>query len=157
MSALQTWQEAMHHLADGWRHIKERAETALTRFRPESGSNDEALWRLGARWSLMASDLTESANVIEIRLEAPGMSRDDFSIEVHGNEVLISGIKRWQNHDDKTRFHHVECAYGSFERRFTLSSEVDPHETRARYRDGVLTLTLAKKSPQQRRRISVVT
>lgn len=160
MSALQKWHDAVQQFAEGWHHLKDRAETAITHFRPNptapQNRDDEALWRLSSRWALMPSDVSETANAFDIRLEVPGMNRDDFNVEVHGNEVLVRGNKQWQSSDSKTHFHRVECAYGSFERHFILSAEVDANETRARYRDGVLTLTLPKKSPQQVRRVAIV-
>jgi HSP20 family protein len=161
MSALQKWQEALHQVAEGWRQLKDRAEFAMTRFRPDQhaprNAHDETMWRHGLRWTLMASDISESDNAYELRLEAPGMNRDDFSIDVRGAELTVRGVKRWQNREQKTHYHRLECAYGSFERQFVLPSEIDAQEVRARYRDGILQLHLPKATPNQTRKIAVST
>ncbi len=159
MTALQKWQDALHHVAEGWRQLKERTESAMTRFRPDQQApqnrDDDTLWRQSMRWSLMASDIAETDKAFDIRLEAPGMNREDFTIDVQGNEVRISGVKRWQSRESKTHFHRIECAYGSFERQFTLPSAIEQQEVRAHYRDGVLTLHLPKKSTHQGRKIAI--
>jgi HSP20 family protein len=51
----------------------------------------------------------------------------------------------------------MECAYGSFERALALPVEVDGHAADARYRRGILTVTLPKLRPAMARRIPVNT
>ncbi|MDH5572313.1 MAG: Hsp20/alpha crystallin family protein [Gammaproteobacteria bacterium] len=156
----QGMRQAWQHLTEGWQQLRDRAGHALTRFNPlpgkhsGHGSGDDLSYR-GSRWGLLASDVDESGDSISVRLEAPGMEKDDFDLAVVNNHLLVRGEKHSQREQHKGHYHILECAYGSFERAIPLPAEVDENAARAKYKRGVLTVTLPKKKTAQRTRIEV--
>ncbi len=151
---------AWDNLAEGWRQLRERAGTALTRFNPlqrrsDIESSEEHFMRQASHWSVLAADLRETATDIRVRLEVPGLEADQFDIQVFENTLRIRGEKHLQRESRDGRFHLLECAYGAFERRIPLPVEVDDSAATARYRRGVLEITLPKTHSAQSHRIDV--
>ena len=111
---------ALASLSEGWRELRARADGALTQFRPkvpkegELGSS-EALPLL-SNWAFMAADVVESKNEVVVRVEAPGMSRSDFKLEMLGNVLSVRGEKGVDRESEFDGRHVIQCAYGSFRR-----------------------------------------
>ena len=89
-------------------------------------------------------DISETDNGFEVRAELPGVAKDDLSVSVKDNFLTLSGEKRQENSEDTQNFRRVERRYGSFQRRFTLPSDVVADDIKADYTDGVLTLSIPK-------------
>lgn len=152
----RTWES----LSEGWHNLRERAEHALTRFRPSDNQGQLDTWegqvvRHSADWGLLATEVQEDAHNLIVRVEVPGMEADDFDIDVIENYLVVRGDKRVQKERREGRFHVMECAYGSFERAIPLPVEVDGNAADARYRHGVLTVTLPKHERAKSRRIPI--
>ncbi len=145
-------------LAEGWRQLVERAGGALTRFVPHH-EGEEALPAPLAHhapvWGLLAAEVREDDENIVVRLEVPGMDERDFDIQVVGDGLLITGEKRYQREEKMGSYHIMERAYGRFQRLIPLPHPVREEEAKARYRKGVLEITLPRLQPQGRRRIKV--
>ena len=164
MSSLQQLRRGLHrtwdHLAEGWQHLRDRATHALTHFSPTRQPGevetvaDQAMLE-GARWGLLAADVEEKADSVVVRLEAPGMEADDFDISVEDNYLVVRGEKRARREQSQGRYYILECAYGSFERALQLPTRVEESGARAKYKRGVLTITLPKHAHAQRRRINI--
>ena len=155
-------ERAMDSVAEGWRQLLDRASDALTRFTPvsrggELETSEDQVTRHGARWGLLAAQVRESTDEILVRLEAPGMEPDQFDIGVEDDYLVVRGEKRVQHERQEGRYHLMECAYGAFERAIPLPVPVDEQAARARYRHGVLQITLPKAATHRSRRIDVRT
>jgi HSP20 family protein len=159
--------QAWESLAEGWRELSARASGALTRFRPalapgpasQSGApaaRDEGLLPFGG-WAFLASDVFDDDDKVIVRIEAPGMRREDFNIELHGGTLTVWGQKRSDREVSRGRYSIVQCAYGSFRRDVALPVPVKADKTRASYRDGVLRIELPKADGARARRIAVKT
>ena len=151
---------AVDTLARGWHQLREHAGQALTRFRPASGegpvlSVEDSLARNAARWGVLASEVRETDDAVVVGLEIPGMEADDFNIDVVDDHLVVRGEKRVDREETRGRFYVMERAYGHFERTVPLPAPVDPQGARARYRKGVLTVTLPKNPRAMGRRIPV--
>ena len=137
----------------------ERAGGALTRFVPHHEEGEEALPAPLAHhapvWGLLAAEVREDDENIVVRLEVPGMDERDFDIQVVGDGLLITGEKRYQREEKRGSYHIMERAYGRFQRLIPLPHPVREEEAKARYRKGVLEITLPRLQPQGRRRIEV--
>jgi HSP20 family protein len=152
----RTWD----NLTEGWHGLRERAEHALTRFRPLGRQGDVDTWedqviRHSADWGLLATEVQEDEHQVIVRVEVPGMEADKFDIDVVDNYLVVRGEKRVRQEQRQGRYHVMECAYGSFERALPLPVEVDGHKAQARYRRGVLTVTLPKHERARARRIEI--
>jgi HSP20 family protein len=60
--------------------------------------------------------------------------------------LCVSGERRQEQEETGKRFHRIERAYGRFERRLALPSEVDPNKVTAEFKDGVLKVRLPKSA-----------
>ncbi|HEB55249.1 MAG TPA: Hsp20/alpha crystallin family protein [Gammaproteobacteria bacterium] len=147
-------------LAEGWKQLRERASHAMTHFTPLARKDDIETWndrimRLGSRWGVLASDVEENNDSIIVHLEAPGMEAEDFDISVVDNYLLVRGVKQSKREHKEGSYHVLECAYGRFERAIPLPVEVEESKARARYKRGVLTVTLPKSARGRRRYIEI--
>lgn len=152
----RTWE----NLTEGWHKLRESAEHAMTRFLPLSKRQDLETWedqviRHSADWGLLAAEVQEDEDRVVVRLEVPGMDRDDFDIDVVDDYLVVRGEKRVEKDRHQGRFHVMECAYGSFERAVALPAAVDGNAAEARYKRGVLSISLPKHERARRRRIPV--
>lgn len=152
---------AWESISEGWSELYNRASHAVTRFHPtRSGDVETAaqqVERQSLRWGLLAADVRESEQNIEVRLEAPGMEPEHFDIAVLDNRVLvIQGEKRVEREETQGHVHMIESAYGRFERSIPLPAEVDDTHAKAKYKKGVLRVTLPKRgNGGAKRRISI--
>ncbi len=137
------------NLAEGWRHLIDRAGQALTYFAPKQRTDwegpHELVTRQGARWGVIAAELREEDEQLVAKLEIPGMAVDAFEVDVLENYLIVRGEKKVARDETQGRFHLMECAYGRFERAIEIPVAVDGSRTSARYRHGVLTVTLPKQ------------
>jgi HSP20 family protein len=152
--------EFWDHLADGWHHLIDRASHAITHFHPYKTdsnveSSDDRLMLSGARWGLLAAEVSETTDKITVRLEVPGMTKENFDIEVEDRRLFIRGEKRVEHSEKKGHYHLRECAYGHFERVIPLPASVDTQGTNASYLNGVLVLNLPKLNINKSRKIEV--
>ena len=153
--------QAWESLSEGWRELSARASGALTRFRPALAP-DTSSTRYGeplpfGGWAFMAADVFDDDDKVIVRIEAPGMRREDFNVELRGDVLTVWGEKQFDREASRGRYSVVQCAYGSFRRDVALPVSVKPDKTKASYRDGVLRIELPKADAARARRIAVNT
>ena len=102
-------------------------------------------------------DISETDDVFKVRAELPGVAKDDLHISVKDNLLTLSGEKRQENVDDTQNYRRVERRYGSFQRRFTLPSEVETDDIKAEFSDGVLILSIPKPETVKPTEIPITT
>lgn len=100
-------------------------------------------------------DITEQADRFVLTADLPGMSEKDIDVNVHDGMLTLSGEREKSSEKHDKASWHRERWSGRFVRRFTLGSSVDAGKIEAKYKDGVLTLTLPKKREKQPRQIPV--
>lgn len=101
-------------------------------------------------------DVKEAAEAYTVQAEIPGVDKSDIHVSVDRNLVTLRAeIKQFDKKSDNERLLHEERYYGSVSRSFQLGSEIDEAKVKARYEQGVLTLTLPKKETAGSRRINV--
>ena len=148
--------EFVDTLGEGWDWLRDRGAAALTRFRHARPQEAEAIpSRPGDSWGLLAADVAETDDDVIVRVEAPGLEEKDFSVSVVGEELVVRGEKRLEREDQHAHYHLFESAFGAFERRFWLPCKVDVDRSKARYRNGVLTIRLPRAEKDKRRRVRV--
>ncbi|MFP4062732.1 MAG: Hsp20/alpha crystallin family protein [Halochromatium sp.] len=157
-----TWGRFVQGWSQGWNELSHRAAGAMTRFWPKSsgtGARDKheqeqhALRSSG--WGVLAAEVLDEEDRIRVRLEAPGMKKEDFNLTVLDNCLLIHGEKHVEDERSEGRYRVMERAYGAFERSIPLPAMVDIDRAQARYERGVLRVELPKTAPEQRRRVAV--
>jgi HSP20 family protein len=104
---------------------------------------------------MVGSDVFEDDRRIVVRLEAPGLAKEDFDIRVVGDTLIVRGEKRFERESDDGQWRVLECAYGRFSRSVPLPAPVDGDAARAAYRHGVLRVELPKRNAGHRRHLSI--
>jgi HSP20 family protein len=106
---------------------------------------------------LPAVNISEDANSFKIELVAPGISKEDFKINLEKDVLSISTEKKSENKEEAKHYSRKEFSYHSFKRSFTLPENVDKESISAQYVDGILHLTIAKvkKTEQAVKTISI--
>jgi len=96
----------------------------------------------------------ENGDTFEIRVEVPGIEKDDLNVKIQGNYLEISG-SRTNIAPDGYKIHRSERGENSFSRSFTLPSDVDSEKAEANLRDGILYLMLPKSEAAKPKQISI--
>jgi HSP20 family protein len=91
-----------------------------------------------------AAELRDLPESIELKLDLPGLEAKDLDIQVTSKSVSISGDRRSQTETQENGVTRSEFRYGQFRRVVPLPARVVNDQTKAEYKDGVLTLTLPK-------------
>lgn len=101
-------------------------------------------------------DVAEQNGSYVVRAEIPGVGKDDIQVSIEGNQVTIGAeVKRESETGEGQRVLHSERYFGSVHRSFTLPVEIDEATSAAKYENGVLELTLAKKAAQAGRKLTI--
>jgi len=101
-------------------------------------------------------DVKENDSAYTVHAEVPGVAKEDIQVAIDGNVVSLRAEvsqKDEQTKDDKLL--RSERFYGAVERSFQLPLEIDSAQAKARYDNGVLTLTLPKKQGVQTQRLTI--
>lgn len=101
-----------------------------------------------------ALDVYENKDGFIVRVELPGMKKDDIQLSLHENCLTVSGERRYdeKNGAEPSR---AERFFGRFQRTFTLPKAVQSDKVQAQYRDGILTVTLPKTEESKPKQIEV--
>lgn len=110
-------------------------------FRSPYGRDDQLT---SSGW-LPPVDIFETEKEVVLKAELPEMKESDISINVENNVLTLRGERRLESETREEDYLRLERSYGSFTRSFTLPSSVDRDRINARYRDGILRVTLPKK------------
>lgn len=103
-----------------------------------------------------ALDVTETEHGYTIKIDLPGMSKEDVKISIDGRRVMLEAASaRQEEKKDGARVVYSERSATNYARSFTLPMEVDQTESSAKMDQGVLTLALAKRSSAQPRQLSI--
>jgi len=101
-------------------------------------------------------EVQENAQVYTVHAELPGVAKEEIQVSIDSNVVRLRA--EITQKDEQTQEHKVlrsERYYGAVERSFQLPGEVDVARSKARYDNGVLTLTLPKKAGAQMQNLSI--
>ncbi len=104
---------------------------------------------------LPALDVQENKDNYTIRVELPGMKREDIEVSLEDGNLTISGERKTETPAEGTEVHRSERFYGKFSRVLTLPTAVAADKVRAQYKDGILTVTLAKAEEAKPKQIIV--
>lgn len=140
-------ERAWASLSHGWHELRTQAGGAITRFRRDgrTAAGASELERFAsADWGLMAADIRLDDERVVVRLEVPGMARDDLHIDIDRDRLCVRGEKRVDAESGHGDSRLVQCAYGSFRRDLLLPQSVDPEQATASYRDGVLRIEIPR-------------
>lgn len=79
-----------------------------------------------------------------IEVDLPGVKKEDISIDIKDNQLVISGERSFKEERKEKDYYKLESSYGKFQRSFTLPENVDAESIEASSNDGVLEIVLPK-------------
>jgi HSP20 family protein len=104
----------------------------------------------------MKVDVAEKNGAYAVTAELPGVKKEDIQVSIDGAQITLAAeVKRERQASQDERVLHTERVYGRLSRSFALPQEVDETTAEARFKDGVLELTLPKKAAAQRKQITI--
>lgn len=89
-------------------------------------------------------NVSETDGAVEVSAEIPGVDAKDIDVQLRDGVLTIRGEKKEERDETHKDYHIVERSYGSFERSFTLPTDVDAGKVEAAFDKGVLKVTLPK-------------
>jgi HSP20 family protein len=116
--------------------------------RERSGHADLAMWA-------PAVDIYETENELVVKAELPDFQDKDIDVRITNNTLTIRGERKFETGVKEENYLRIERAYGSFMRSFSLPNTVNSENIRADYRNGILTLHMAKREESKPKQIKV--
>ncbi len=109
-----------------------------------------------ARPWTQAVDVVENENSLVLKADVPDIKPADIEVSFEGGTLTLKGKREFGKQENgQGGYHRIERNYGSFTRAFSLPDTVDPDKLTADYKNGVLTVTIAKKEAAKPKAIKV--
>jgi HSP20 family protein len=102
--------------------------------------------RMGAMGITPRMDVTETDQAYMVKAEIPGIKKEDIKVNIDGNQVSITAQTQQESQQQGENMLVSERSWGQYYRSFTLPQSVDDAQAKAEYHDGILELTLPKKT-----------
>ncbi len=119
-------------------------------------------FRLMPSWGALSAeprikmDVKETDKTYQIKADIPGVTKEDIKVMIDGNQVSISAeIKKESEEKSDGNVISSERYYGKQYRSFSLAHDIDDKKAKAQYNNGVLELTLPKKSGSSSKQLTI--
>lgn len=103
---------------------------------------------------LPVADVYENLSQFVFQLDLPGFEKSDVGIQIRDNNLVIKGSRSRAEHTN-AKFHMRERSFGEFERNFSVPAGVSQENVKAKFENGVLTVTLQKESVEVKEESSI--
>ena len=128
--------------------------TSIFGLAPQRPANGKEETTTVAQW-LPLVDITEDEKEYLIKAELPEVKKDEVKVNVESGVLTISGERKFEKEVKDRKYHRIERAYGSFARSFSVPDDADDSKVSAEFKDGVLTVRLAKREKASPKSIEV--
>ena len=128
----RSWLHPLHWPRTGWGELAEPFEGKMPRV-----------------------DVVDRDNEILVKAEIPGVEKKDLDVSVTENTVSIKGTTSHEEKEEKGDYYRCEISRGAYSRIVPLPADVDADKAKAKFKDGVLELTLPKAKKSTRRSVKV--
>ena len=91
-----------------------------------------------------STDVVDEEDAIRVTAELPGMDKDDITVNIDNDMLIIRGEKRNEDASKEKGVYRSERYYGYFERAIPLPADLDRDKVEAKFKNGVLTVRLPK-------------
>lgn len=122
--------------------------------RPDSLADAGALETPAGSWS-PAVDIFETHDRIVLRVDLPGVAREDFEVRVEDGVLVLRGHRRPPGDVRPGEMHRAERPHGAFMRSFSLPQGIDQAGIRAAHRNGVLEIALPRIQESKTRSMTI--
>jgi HSP20 family protein len=127
----------------------------LDNFFSFSQNQDESFGDLG-KWA-PAVDIKEEKDLFLVIADIPGMEKEDINISLENNILTLQGTRSYEKNETQKGFSRTERVLGQFHRQFTLPQSVEGNNITAKYKNGVLEISIPKKQQAIQKRIDIQT
>ena len=117
----------------------------------ESTMNEELE---NAVWSPL-TDISENKDQYILKLDLPGVSKENLKLNFHDGELIISGERKQEKEDKDSKYHRIERTYGKYYRSFTLPQTIQADKINAEFKDGQLTITVPKSEEAKPKELEI--
>ncbi len=94
------------------------------------------------------ADFVQTSTGFEVYMDLPGLTKSDIKVELVDHVLTIKGERKIVESEDQTKWVRRERNYGRFTRSFPLGAGVDKSGIKAKFKDGVLTVTVQVQEGQ---------
>lgn len=136
---------------DPWRELRslhERMDQLLSSTFGRAGDSGRMPWSPPV-------SVSESNGSIHVTVELPGLEKEDIDLELDENALTVRGEKKAEREEKDEHRYVVERQYGSFTRTIPLPRAIDPDAASARFKNGVLSITMPTKKNGRGRRLDI--
>ena len=123
-------------------------EDAFPRYGDKEDDLSHCAWR-------PVVDIYETEDGLIVLAELPGVRKEDVSVEVKDKVLTVKGERKPDEQVPGDSYYRRERCFGTFQRSFTLDNPVDPERISARFKDGVLKISIARPEMEEPKQISV--
>ena len=117
-------------------------------------------WMVRTNATAPAINVIENENDYKVEVAAPGMTKEDFNVHLgEDNELVITMEKKNETKEEdkeNKKYLRREFSYSKFEQAFVLPDDVEKDKISANVTDGVLTIELPKRTPEEKAKASRV-
>jgi len=135
-----------------WTNLREEVNRLFDASVPEVGSYP----RLMNAWG-PALDLYEDKDNLVVKVELPGMKKEEIEVSLHEGTLILSGERKNDATLADAEPHRLERSYGRFQRSIALTMPIKEAQVKAIYIDGILTVTLPKAEEAKPKQIEITT
>lgn len=100
-------------------------------------------------------DIYETEDAIVIKAELPDVDQKDIEVRIEDNTLTLKGERKHEGEVKKENYHRIERYFGSFQRSFSLPTNIQQDNVSASCDKGVLTITLPKREDNKPKQIKV--
>ena len=98
------------------------------------------------KWNMPAVNIINYDDRYELHLAAPGLKKEDFKINIEGDQLTISVSKEVETKEVQGNYSRREFQFSSFNRRFTIPDDVNKDEIKAAYENGILMIKIPRQA-----------
>lgn len=100
-------------------------------------------------------DIYETGDGIVLKIELPGVNKDEVSVEVKDNVLIIKGERLLDPTIKDENYYRKERSFGRFNRSFALQEPIEPDRIKASFKDGVLSIEVSRPEKEKPKQVTV--
>ncbi len=101
------------------------------------------------------ADLSKTDEGYELQIDLPGMKKDDIKVDLSDGVLTVSGERSDEREDERKGYYLSERSFGRIQRSFRVPASVKSEDIKARFRDGVLTLSMPRTEEARKNQRSI--
>ena len=100
-------------------------------------------------------DIFETDDGLVLKVELPGIGKDDISVEIKDNVLILKGERLIDPEIKDEHYYRQERAFGKFHRSFSLQQSIKPNLIKATFKDGILTIEIPRPEEEKPKQVTV--